>query len=105
MIGDYGEIFWVDREGGNASRAGGGGYGDYTDGVVRSIKNILVVYPPEDVNYGESAYDADYMFNLPLTSGNDTIYGNGARDVIFGCGGEHGKIKGGLPLLAFLVNI
>ena len=23
--------------------------------------------------------------------GDDTIYGNGARDIIFGCGGQYGK--------------
>ncbi len=62
MVGDYGEIFWV-SEGGSliSARAGGGGYGDLTDGVVRNIHEIYVIYPSmasPSINY----YDSGEMF-------------------------------------------
>ena len=82
MIGDYGRVFWVDGDGIEVAQAGGGGYGDFTDGVLRSISKIEVVYPPLKINGTQTKN---------LDSGNDNIYGNGARDVMFGCGGDYGK--------------
>ena len=63
--------------------SGGGGFGDFTDGVVRNIWTIDAVYPPLEVN-GIETNNFD--------SGNDTIYGNIARDIIFGCGGDIGEL-------------
>ena len=83
LIGDYGRIFWLDEEGNEVARSGGGGFGDYTDGVVRSIHMIEVVYPPWHMNGIHTNH---------FDSGNDTIYGNAEKDIIFGCGGELGKI-------------
>ena len=51
MVGDYGTLTWVDGDGNIAARAGGGGFDDFTDGVVRSIHKIYVVWPPlENLN-------------------------------------------------------
>lgn len=36
---------------------------------------------------------------LPNNTGNDIIEGNGARDVIFGCGGDNGKKYDSMTLL------
>ena len=77
LIGDYGRISWINEDGNEVARSGGGGYGDYTDGVLRSIFKVEVVYPRSTVNN--------------FDSGDDVIYGNGARDVIFGCGGDYGE--------------
>ena len=40
-------MFWIDDSEQIAARAGGGGYGDFTDGEERSIRQILAVYPDE----------------------------------------------------------
>ena len=104
LIGDYGRVFWEDENGTEVARVGGGGYGDYTDGEVRQIRRIEVVFPPPEIRN-----DTDF----DLAAGNDTILGNGARDVIFGGGGEgdelHGNngsdfILGDFGLLIFDVN-
>lgn len=78
LFGDYGRVFWIDEVGNEVARVGGGGYDDFTDGEVRQIHRIEAVYPPSAIRYNDSE----------LISGNDTIYGNEARDVIIGCGGE-----------------
>jgi len=80
LFGDYGEVLWFDEDGVVVARVGGGGYGDFTDGEVRQISQVRGIFPPVDINY--------------LDSGNDTIYGNADRDVIFGCGGELDVLNG-----------
>ena len=45
LVGDYGEVFWVDEAGNVTARAGGGGFGDFTDGLVRNIQEIYVIWP------------------------------------------------------------
>ena len=76
LIGDYGRVFWIDEAENEVGRVGGGGYDDYNDGVIRQINRIEAVYPPPAINYDD---------HPELMSSNDTISGNGARDVIVGC--------------------
>lgn len=45
LIGDYGEVLWLDSSGNVAARSGGGGFGDFTDGNVRNIRTLSVVWP------------------------------------------------------------
>ena len=80
MFGDYGEVIWYNTDGEVVARVGGGGYGDLTDGKVRQINQISGIFPPTDINN--------------LDSGNDTIYGNADKDVIFGGGGQLDKLNG-----------
>ena len=79
MIGDYGRIIWINKDGNEVARSGGGGYGDYTDGVLRSIFKVEVVYPRSTVNN--------------FDSGDNPIYDSGAREVTFGCGGNYGEFQ------------
>lgn len=74
LIGDFGRVFWSNETGAEVARAGGGGYGDFTDGMVRQIRQIVAV------DGGDS--------------GNDIIYGHEGRDAIFGCGGQMDTIHG-----------
>ena len=76
LIGDFGLVLWIDETGAEVARGGGGGYGDFTDGMVRQISQIVAVTSP--------------IFD----SGNDTIYGHEGRDAIFGCGGQMDTIYG-----------
>ena len=74
LIGDFGLVTWVDSLLNDVvAVAGGGGYGDYTDGVHRSVYNV------------ESMYFEG--------GGNDTILGGKSRDVIIG-GDQHDTIEG-----------
>lgn len=77
LIGDYGLVTWIDENGIEVARSGGGGYGDFTDGIVRSIFKVEVAYPRKEINYHDS--------------GNDILYGNDSRDVMFGGGGDFGE--------------
>jgi len=85
LIGDYGRVFWIDDMENEVARVGGGGYDDYSDGVVRQIHRIEASNPPSEINY----YD-----DPVLSSGSDNITGNGARDVIIGGGGEKDIMSG-----------
>ena len=80
LFGDYGLVSYIDEDGNEVARIGGGGYGDSTDNVIRSVHRIQAVYPPFSTNN--------------FGSGNDTVYGNGARDILFGCGGNFDKTFG-----------
>lgn len=81
LIGDYGIVLWIDDDGVVVARAGGGGYGDFTDDEERNIYRVKSLYPfPAFTNN----YD----------SGSDRIDGNGNRDVIFGSGGLLDEIHG-----------
>lgn len=82
LFGDYGEIIWTNEEDEVVARAGGGGYGDFTDGEERSTRRIMAVYPNTPVDTYTSENDQ--------LSQSDEIFGNGARDIILGCGGEEG---------------
>lgn len=80
LFGDYGEVIWYNNNGDVVARAGGGGYGDFTDGEVRLIGHVRGLFPPVNVNV--------------MDSGNDTINGHEDRDVIFGGGGEMDVLSG-----------
>jgi hypothetical protein len=82
LIGDYGQIFWVDESGTTVARQGGGGYGDFTDNTLRHPRLIESLYPPLITNW---------VPTNNFDSGSDTIHGNGARDLIFGSGGAQGQ--------------
>lgn len=83
LIGDYGRVYWIDEDDIQVARAGGGGYGDYTDGVVRNVSTIIAAYPPFETSDTNN-----------FDSGNDYLVGNEARDIIFGCGGERDELYG-----------
>jgi hypothetical protein len=74
LFGDYGEVAWYSNDGNMVARVGGGGYGDFTDGVVRQITHVRGMFPPVNMNF--------------MDSGNDIMNGNEDRDFIFGGGGE-----------------
>lgn len=85
LIGDYGQVKWVDESGTTVARQGGGGYGDYTDNTARNIHIVESLYPPYTIN-GVSVNNFD--------SGSDSIHGNEKRDIIFGSGGAHDELHG-----------
>ena len=85
LIGDYGQVKWIDEDGNVVARQGGGGYGDFTDNTLRNIHLVESLYPPL------------YTRGIPTNSfdsGSDTIHGNGARDIIFGSGGGLDELHG-----------
>lgn len=57
LVGDYGQVVWLDDDDVEVARSGGGGYGDFNDGRVRSISRIEVVYPPLEINSFDSGDD------------------------------------------------
>jgi hypothetical protein len=77
LIGDYGRVLWTDEDDNYVAAAGSGGYQDFTENIERNISSIESVYP--------------LMIYDNVDSGNDTIYGNGERDVIIGGGGLLGE--------------
>jgi len=88
LFGDYGLVMWVDHNDNVVARAGGGGHGDFTDGQDRSIRRIIAVHPNEtDQNETLDGY-------YDLLPGTDRVYGNEARDVLVGGGGENDTLHG-----------
>jgi len=86
LIGDYGLVKWINDDGQVVARSGGGGYNDFTDGIERSIHQIIAEYP-ELYQYSASGDNG-------LLSRSDVIIGNNARDVIIGCGGDNDTLYG-----------
>ena len=85
LIGDYGQIQWVDESGNIVARQGGGGYGDFTDNTLRNIYLVESLYPPL-ITHGVPTNSFD--------SGSDIIHGNKNRDIIFGSGGALDELHG-----------
>jgi Ca2+-binding RTX toxin-like protein len=92
LIGDYGRVVWrssldniFSSDGVIAAIAGGGGYGDFTDGVIRHITDIYAVATDEGatdrliMNAGD-----DVGIGGPF---GDTIEGNNGNDIIVSIGG------------------
>ncbi|CAB9505197.1 Kringle domain [Seminavis robusta] len=85
LIGDYGRVIWTSNDGTNTTAvasAGAGGYGDFTDGVVRTVSEIVTVAPGEGgsdtliMNDGDDVGIGCYL--------NDTIDGGDGMDILFG---------------------
>lgn len=85
-MGDFGRVYWKAYDGsGNVTvvaSAGAGGYGDFTDGVLRNISEILSVANNEGgsdiivLNDGDDVGIGGFL--------NDTLDGGGGRDILFG---------------------
>ena len=66
-----------------ATECGVGGFEDFIGVTLQNIWTINDVYPPLEAN-GIETNNFD--------SGNDTIYGNIAHDIMFGCGRVIGEL-------------
>ena len=92
LIGDFGRVMWVNESTSSVvAVAGGGGYGDRTDGVRRSVHSIRSYYY---TNYSSGEAIVDGGWDI-LSGGssrdvliggdlNDTIEGGDGSDLIFG---------------------
>ena len=79
LIGDFGRVEW--KSGDNISAiSGGGGYGDFTDGVIRNISEIYSVAADEGGNDKLNMGDGDDVGIGGYL--DDTINGNDGRDII-----------------------
>jgi Ca2+-binding RTX toxin-like protein len=85
VFGDYGRVYWVTTDGNTTTTvasAGAGGYGDFTDGVVRTISEIVSVATSEGgwdtliLNAGDDVGIGGYR--------NDSLEGGDGRDILFG---------------------
>ena len=85
LIGDFGRVMWVNESTSSVvAVAGGGGYGDRTDGIRRSVHSIRSYYY---TNYSSREAIAD--------GGSDILSGGSSRDVLIG-GDLNDTIKGGM---------
>ncbi|CAB9505193.1 Kringle domain [Seminavis robusta] len=86
VFGDYGVVEWIDSNSTVVASAGKGGYGDFTDGVVRHVSRVL--------STGADQGDSDILI---LNGGNDigiggfkndSVHGGDGMDIILGDSGR-----------------
>lgn len=89
IFGDLGRVHYVDADGLVVAALGGGGPGDFTDGVIRNAAAIFSVDPLAGGNDVIVTHDGNDI--LIGGSGNDWIETSGGNNLIFG---DHGRIEG-----------
>ena len=80
IIGDLGRILWRGATGAIESRAGGGGWGDFTDGIIRNVTDIVSLY--QDVGGQDRIFTGDGD-NIAIGGfDDDYIEGGSHRDIL-----------------------
>lgn len=75
ILGDLGRVYWYDSEGANATKLGGGGYGDFSDGIIRTVSYVASMF------FNEADGGADY---IKLGDGDNLGVGGLYDDEIIG---------------------
>ena len=82
ILGDLGRVIWrqATPDGDIFAQVGGGGYGDFTDGIIRNVSEVVSLYTEvggkdrivtgEGDNIGIGGYDDDFLL------------GGNARDIL-----------------------